>query len=100
MFIKLSQTEVNNQVARPPHFEAQIDVGKRVRQAFIESADFLKYFAARQHTRAGDRAAVPGHCELAARAGMFCRNTAKSRLRNSVDAKDNPGVLDRLVRIQ
>jgi len=53
VFIELCKRSVNNQVTRPPHFQTKIDIGKHFRQAFIETADFLKSITPRpsQDTR-------------------------------------------------
>jgi len=59
----------------------------------------LKYFAAQQQARAGDCAVVTGHLQLTVHARMFCRKTAKSGLRNSVDAQNKAGVLNSAARV-
>ena len=100
MAVKFCKGSVNNQMTRPPHFEAKIDVGKRFRQAFIDSAYYLKNFAARQHARARHCAAVASHLQLAIYPRVFRRKTTESRLRDSIDTKNNPGVFNRVIRIQ
>jgi len=60
----------------------------------IESADLLKNFAPHQQACAGHRAIVAGHPQLTVYARMVRWETAKSRLRNSVDAQNKAGVFD------
>src|SRR5256886_2802010 len=98
--VKFCKRSVNNQITCPPDFEAKIDIGKRFRQAFIQSAYCLKNFATRQHARAGHCAAVAGYLQLAICPRMFPRKITKSRLRDSIDTKNNPGVFNGVVRIQ
>ncbi len=100
MPIEFCKRSVNNQISRASQLETKIDVGKRALQIFIESARLLKNFTPREHARARNRTAVARHLQLATRPGMFRRKTAKSRLRDSIDAKDNPGVLNRVIRIE
>src|SRR5439155_8718297 len=98
--VKFCKRSVNNQITRPPHLEAKIDICKSLGEALIKPAELLKNFATRQHARAGHCAAVAGYLQLAICPRMFPRKITKSRLRNSSDTKNNPGVFNRVVRIQ
>ena len=80
MATKLCEGRVNDQITGAPHFQAKIDIGERHLQAFVESARLLKNFTPGEHTRAGNSAAVSCHLQLAIRARMFGRKTAKARI--------------------
>src|SRR6266516_5566511 len=97
--IKLRKRSVDDQITCPPHFETKIDVCKSLGEGLVKSADLLKNFSPHQHARAGDGAIIAGHPQLTVHARMLRWETAKRGLRNSIDAKNEPGVLDCSVRV-
>ncbi|PYJ30397.1 MAG: hypothetical protein DME89_00400 [Verrucomicrobia bacterium] len=97
--IKFGKRRVKNEVTSPPYLETEIDVRKRFGECRIESANFLKNLAAHQQACARNSAVVANHLQLTVYAGIFRWKAAKSRLRNSINAKDDPGVLDCAVGI-
>ena len=79
VFIELCKRTVNNQVTPPPYFQTNVDIGKRIRQAFIEAPNLLKNITPRQHARRRDCAAVTRELSLKLR-------------RMTVDNKKAPGL--------
>ena len=99
MVIKFRKRSVNNQITRPTQFEAKIDIGKRIRQAFIEPAGILKNFAASTCTcrrlRCSCGSPAPGDLLR-----DVLPENPKSRLGNSVYAENDSGMFDCVIRIQ
>ena len=99
--IQLREGNVNDPIARAPHFQAEIHIAECDRQPFlIKSSHLIEHFAPGQQTRAGDRAVVARRLQLAANARRLGRQTAKRMLGDSADAHDDAGVLHRIVRIE
>ena len=100
--IQLGEGRVNNQITGPPHFQTKVDIVEGDRQTFlVESADLLENVAPGEQASARDRTVVARHLQLAADARALPReNRRKACSRDSADAEDHAGMLNRVVRVK